>query len=45
MLLSALGVAVGLGIAAGGLLLWHARRRWDAETGKLVSSIDAARVS
>ena len=44
MLLSALGVKVGLGIAAGGLLLWHAGRRWVAETAKLVSSIDAARV-
>jgi hypothetical protein len=44
MLLNALGVTVGLSIAAGVLLLWHARRAWDAETAKLVSSIDAARV-
>ena len=38
------GATVGLGIAAGGLLLWHGRRRWDVETAKLVSLIDAARV-
>jgi uncharacterized protein DUF6920 len=44
MLLSTLGVTAVLSIAAGGLLLWRAHRRWDVETAKLVSSIDAARV-
>jgi len=45
MLLSAFGVTVGPGVAAGGVLLWHARRRGDVETAMRVSSIDAPSIA